>query len=63
MVYTGLSMSLNRRARGEVVVVFLRLGSTAFGGPAVHVALPAPTRPLGLVGSVAIGIARALIAP
>lgn len=32
-------MALNRRALGEVVAVFLRLGVTAFGGPAAHVAL------------------------
>jgi chromate transporter len=32
-------MALNRRALGEVVVVFARLGLTAFGGPAAHVAL------------------------
>jgi len=32
-------MPLNRRALGEVVVVFVRLGLTAFGGPAAHVAL------------------------
>jgi chromate transporter len=39
MVYTGVSMPLNRSALREVVVVFARLGATAFGGPAAHVAL------------------------
>ena len=39
MVYTGASMSLNRSALPEVVAVFARLGATAFGGPAAHVAL------------------------
>jgi chromate transporter len=39
MVYTGLPMPLNRSALVEVVVVFGRLGATAFGGPAAHVAL------------------------
>ncbi len=32
-------MRLNRSALREVAVVFLRLGATAFGGPAAHVAL------------------------
>jgi chromate transporter len=39
MVYTALSMPNNRSALAEVVVVFGRLGATAFGGPAAHVAL------------------------
>jgi chromate transporter len=39
MVYTGGSMPLNRSRLGEVVAVFARLGVTAFGGPAAHVAL------------------------
>src|SRR5512141_2579541 len=39
IVYTGASMPLNRSALREVVVVFGRLGATAFGGPAAHVAL------------------------
>ena len=39
MVYTGRRMPLNRNALLEVVVVFARLGVSAFGGPAVHVAL------------------------
>ncbi len=39
MVYTALPMRLNRKALAEVVVVFARLGATAFGGPAAHVAL------------------------
>jgi chromate transporter len=32
-------MRLNRTALRDVVVVFLVLGATAFGGPAAHVAL------------------------
>ena len=39
MVYTARSMGLNRSALREVVVLFTRLGATAFGGPAAHVAL------------------------
>src|SRR5262249_62088597 len=39
MGYTGRSMPLHRSPLGEVVAVFARLGVTAFGGPAAHVAL------------------------
>ena len=38
-VETILPATRDRRALGELARVFLRLGTTAFGGPAAHVAM------------------------